>query len=730
MASPTQQRFLEQTRDIHEERLLDERPRVSGKFFFHGKDKLYIRGVTYGPFHPDKDGCLYHNPEIVHSDFSVMGVHGINAVRTYTVPPVWLLDAAWKNGLWVMVGIPWEQHVTFLDSSRTADAIEERVRDRVRACAGHPAVLGYTVGNEIPASIVRWHGRQRIERFIKRLYLAAKQEDPSALVTYVNFPSAEYLQLGFLDFISFNVYLEEQDRLETYLARLQTLAGDRPLVMAEVGLDSRRNGVNKQAEVLEWQVRTVFTNGCAGVFVFAWTDEWWRGGYEIEDWDFGLTSRNRRPKPALRTIQKAYAHAPFPELQNWPRISVVICSYNGARTIAQTIAEVLKSDYPNFEVIVVNDGSTDSTAQIAGSFDDDVRLISVENGGLSAARNLGMRAATGEIIAYLDDDSYPDPHWLLYLGSAFRRTAHVAIGGPNLPPPDDGPFAECVANAPGGPMHVLVTDEIAEHIPGCNFALRRAALEAVGGFDPMFRAAGDDVDACWRLQALGTIGFAPAALVWHHRRNSVKAYWTQQKGYGKAEALLERKWPHKYNAAGHLTWRGRVYGPGILCRVFERWRVYHGTWGSAPFQALYEPAPGLIQGFAQMPEWYLVVLCLGLLSALGSLYAPLFLVVPLFTAAIALRLAQAVVSARRARFLCRSRMPLARMGLLALTALLFLVQPAARLCGRVAFGLTPWRGRKRRTFLTRLVDIRNLWTEQWRSAEEWLQIFESAVFDS
>ena len=283
MASPTQQRFLEQTRDIPEERLTHERPRVAGKFLFHGKEKLYIRGVTYGPFHPDEDGCLYHNPEIVQSDFSAMGVHGINAVRTYTVPPVWLLDAARQNGLWVIVGIPWEQHITFLDSSRAADTIEMRVRDGVRACAGHPAVLGYTVGNEIPASVVRWHGRERIERFIKRLYSAAKQEDPSALVTYVNFPSTEYLQLDFLDFVSFNVYLEKEDRLEAYLARLQTLAGDRPLVIAEVGLDSRRNGVTKQAEVLEWQIRTVFISGCAGVFVFAWTDEWSRGGYQIED---------------------------------------------------------------------------------------------------------------------------------------------------------------------------------------------------------------------------------------------------------------------------------------------------------------------------------------------------------------------------------------------------------------------------------------------------------------
>ena len=395
-----------------------------GKFLFSGEEKLYLRGVTYGPFHPDERGCQYGDPESVEHDFACMASLGINAIRTYTPPPVWVLDAAWRHGLRVMLGIPWEQHIAFLESVKTADAIEMRIRRTVRLLAGHPAVLCYTIGNEIPASIVRWHGRQKIERFLERLYLASKEEDPTSLVTYVNFPTTEYLDLDFLDFFSFNVYLEQQDRLAAYLARLQTLAGNRPLLLAEVGLDSRRNGMDHQAAALAWQIRTVFSSGCCGMFVFAWTDEWSRGGFEIDDWDFGLTSRDRRPKPALRAVENAYLNAPFPESpfpvsDAWPRISVVICSYNGQRTIRQTISECLKSNYPNFEVIVVDDGSKDRTGEIAGAFLD-VRLVSVPNGGLSAARNIGMKAATGEIIAYIDDDAYPDPHWLHYLASAFR----------------------------------------------------------------------------------------------------------------------------------------------------------------------------------------------------------------------------------------------------------------------------------------------------------------------
>lgn len=703
-----------------------ERPTVRGKFLYVGDEKFFVRGVTYGTFRPDTDGREY-DPAKVETDFARMAEHGLNAVRVYTVPPRWLLDAASRHGLRVLVGLPWEQHVAFLDNRKRPREIERRVREGVRACAGHPAVLCYAIGNEIPAGIVRWHGARRVERCLKRLYTAVKQEDPGALVTYVNFPSTEYLSLDFVDLACFNVYLESQERLASYLARLHNLAGDRPLLMAEIGLDSRRNGLTTQADVLGWQVRTAFASGCAGAFVFAWTDEWHRGGHDIEDWDFGLTTRDRRPKPALAAVSRAFADAPLPDDIPWPRISVVVCSHNGARTIRDCLEGATALRYPDYEVIVVDDGSTDATAQIVNEFA--VRRISTENRGLSSARNTGMEVATGEIVAYIDDDARPDPDWLTYLAAAFLRSDHAGIGGPNIAPAGDGPIADCVANTPGGPVHVLLTDELAEHIPGCNMAFRRDRLRAIGGFDPRYRAAGDDVDVCWRLQQQGwTLGFCPAAVVWHRRRNSVKTYWKQQQGYGKAEALLEEKWPERYNAAGHVAWAGRLYGKGWTEALRLRaGRVYQGTWGSALFQSVYQPATGLIAALPLMPEWWLLVAALALLSLLGIAWTPLLLALPLLAVAVAAPVAQALVSAAHATFTTQPRTRLETVKLRLLTAALHLMQPVARLRGRLRFGLTPWRRRGAAGFALPRPRHAAVWSEQWRAPEAWLHDVEEGV---
>ena len=693
------------------------RPTVRGKFLFVGDEKFWVRGISYGTFYVDETGQERLTPETVERDFSQIAANGFNVVRVHLGPPRWLLDTAWKHGLRVMVGLNWGEHMAFLDEPGKAEEVEARIRNWIRTCAGHPAVLCYTIGNEIPAAIVRWHGPRRVERFIERLYRAAKEEDPGALVTYVSYPSTEYLDLPFLDFFCFNVYLESERAFEQYLARLHSLSQDRPVLLSEIGLDSLRAGEERQAAMLESQVRSAFRLGCVGVIVFAWTDEWYHGKYRVEDWAFGITTRDRTPKPALRAVARAFADSPFPADVRWPKISVVVCSYNGASTIRDTLEGLRALDYPDFEVIVVNDGSTDATAQIASAYP--FRVIDEENQGLSCARNTGIEAATGEIVAFIDDDAYPDPHWLRFIALSFLASDCVAVGGPNLAPPDDGWRAAAVANAPGGPNAVLLSDTVAEHIPGCNMAFRKDALVAIGGFDPRFRTAGDDVDVCWRLRDRGgVIAYAPAALVWHHRRGSIRRYWKQQVGYGKAEALLEAKWPWRYNSLGQLSWQGRIYGRGLSMDFSSiGGRIYQGVWGTAPFQSLYQ-ARDSRWSLALMPEWYLGVGLLALLCALNAGWWAWVLFVPALFAAIALPLAPATISAARAI------PPQARtwkrggpLGFRAVVLSLHILQPLARLSGRLRGGLTPWRRRGARTRPRyRSIDLA-FWRDRWEAPE-------------
>jgi GT2 family glycosyltransferase len=686
-----------------------------------------VRGVTYGTFRPNDETQDFPDRQAVAEDFAAMAANGVNTVRVYTVPPRWLLDLALQHGLYVMVGLPWEQHVTFLDDPATCRSIKQRIAAGVRACGGHPAVLCYAIGNEIPSSIVRWHGRHRIERFLEQLYQAAKDEDPEALITYVNYPSTEYLQLPFVDIVCFNVFLETGAQFESYLARLQNIAGDRPLVLTETGLDSLRNSEAAQARALDWQVRTAFAAGCAGTFVFAWTDEWYRGGFEIDDWAFGLVDRERHPKKALEAVGRAFAETPFAPSASWPRVSVVVCTYNNEATLRDCFDGLQTLEYPDYEVIVVNDGSTDRTDDITSEYG--FRLISSENRGLANARNAGLEAATGEIIAYIDADACPDPYWLAHLATAFQKGAHVGIGGPNIPPAGCTETADCVASAPGGPIHVLLSDEVAEHIPGCNMAFRKWSLEAIGGFDPQFRIAGDDVDICWRLQERGwTVGFSPGAVVWHHRRDRVGGYLKQQFEYGKAEAILERKWPERYNRAGHLAWAGRVYGNGSSkARGLRRWKVYYGTWGQGLFQSVYQRTPGILGSLPLMPEWYLVIAALAAISAMGLIWSPLLFALPLLLVAAgalgyeaALGGLRASVAPRHGGWATRARMRL-------VISLLYLLQPASRLSGRLRFGLAPWRRRTGRRLALPRPRTSSVWSEQWRSPDARLRRIEGEL---
>ncbi len=131
--------------------------------------KHFVKGVTYGPFATGSHGAPFPERAMVEHDFALMSETGINTVRVFTVPPVWLLDAAHAAGLKVLVGLPWPQHVTFLDSPAIQAEIQGRGRSTGCAVAArHPAIFAYLVGNEIPPDMIRWHGAEPVRAISAR----------------------------------------------------------------------------------------------------------------------------------------------------------------------------------------------------------------------------------------------------------------------------------------------------------------------------------------------------------------------------------------------------------------------------------------------------------------------------------------------------------------------------------------------------------------------------------
>ena len=658
--------------------IIDEPLRVSGKYFRVGNKTTLVKAVTFGPFpagaFPDEG---ISQLERVRNEL------GANAIRVYEIPTLEFMHECARVGLRVFITIPWTQHVDFLKERYLLAEADQLLLETVNRFRGHPALAGYFVANEIESTLVRWMGWRKVREQLERLIDLGRANDPDALFAYANYPSTEYLIPRNQDFVAFNLYLEGREEFGAYLRRLQNLAGNKPLFVSEFGVDTQLRGAIGQAEILEWHVEEVCGAGVAGTTIFAWSDLWQRGGNIIEEWDFGLTDRNGKAKPALDVVREKWVDIDRPsdemDLSEFPKISVIVCTYKGSATLVECLDSLCALDYPDYEILLVNDGKDERVHEVALAYEK-VKRMPIEHGGLSVARNFGVDGARGEIIVYTDDDCIVEPDWLQWIALGFRNNPRAGcVGGPNIPPEPETTREAVIAAAPGSACHVLLTDTQAEHLPGCNLAVRKSVFEEVGGFDPIFRTAGDDVDFCWRVIDAGyELGFHPASFVWHYRRATVSAYLKQQLGYGKAEAQLMVKQRDRFKNLGGAAWVGHMYEP-----VFPGGQVvYQGHYGYEPFQLVYPSQDSLWGELCLHAVWLLVLL----LSLVGGFFVPwLFLVAALMTLG---TLRVAWERARRAVFKSEFNSLKSRIWL----ALLQVLQGAVRSGTRLWYGrkIIPW----------------------------------------
>lgn len=187
-----------------------------------------------------------------------------------------------------------------------------------------------------------------------------------------------------------------------------------------------------------------------------------------------------------------------------PTVSVVIPAYNAAWCVAKAIDSVLAQDYRDFELIVVDDGSTDDTAKVLAAYGDAIRVIRKPNGGLSSARNTGIAAARGEFIAFLDADDWWLPGKLRLQMSSMRQNANIGFSSTTARVVDpDGNLVNIWACAHwDGPFLAHLFGSNAD-VAGSGSAViaRRSLFDQVGGFDETLRSL-EDIDMWMRLAAV------------------------------------------------------------------------------------------------------------------------------------------------------------------------------------------------------------------------------------
>jgi GT2 family glycosyltransferase len=231
-----------------------------------------------------------------------------------------------------------------------------------------------------------------------------------------------------------------------------------------------------------------------------------------------------------------------------PTFSIVIPTRSRPAQLAACLAAIARLDYPRdrIEVIVVDDGGG-STSSIDQPFDGlSINRIVQPHAGPAAARNNGAGHASGEFLAFTDDDCEPDPNWLNALLERLRSRPEAAVGGRTINGLPDNPYSTASEEIVGYLyMHLNRDMERARFLTSNNFALPADRFREVGGFNERFTlAAGEDRDFCDRWRARGySLAYAPEAIVRHAHALSLIAFISQQFNYGRAAFHFRSRQP-------------------------------------------------------------------------------------------------------------------------------------------------------------------------------------------
>ncbi len=231
-------------------------------------------------------------------------------------------------------------------------------------------------------------------------------------------------------------------------------------------------------------------------------------------------------------------------------VSVVVPVRNAARTLPYCLAALDRLEPAPSEIVLVDNGSTDGSSELLRTFalrrTDRVQIVEEPRRGISRARNAGIRAARGEVLAWTDADCAPTSPWLHHITQPLSEAAVGGVAGMVSPaPPSTLVELFCglyTFQTPKQPkIHSTWTPWTGGHA-GANFAVRRSLALDLGGYDEDVMYGGDDYDFCARLYSHGArIVYTPNAQVWHHHRSTVRGMMRQAFGQGQSHPYLLKR---------------------------------------------------------------------------------------------------------------------------------------------------------------------------------------------
>lgn len=237
-------------------------------------------------------------------------------------------------------------------------------------------------------------------------------------------------------------------------------------------------------------------------------------------------------------------------------ISVIIPAYNSEKIIGECLTALKAQTFKDFEIIVVDDGSTDGTANEAEKLG--ARVIRQAHAGPAVARNLGVKECKGDIVVFTDADCIPDSRWLENVLKPFSDTKVVGVSGTYKTKNNQSLTARFTGYEVELRHERMKRFDSIDFIGTYSAAYRKSVFLKFGGFDTSFKtASGEDSELSFKIAKAGhRLVFAPDAFVWHRHPDSIGKYLKQKFNRGYWRVMLYRKHPEKM--------KGESYTPPLL----------------------------------------------------------------------------------------------------------------------------------------------------------------------